>query len=82
MIVLSLQFPAGRFHGTPWGRHVNEGAVEWPPSPWRLLRALLATWHAKASEIREDTVRRLLDRLAEAPPAFTLPRSSLGHTRH
>lgn len=82
MIVLSLQFPAGRFHGTPWGRHVNEGAVEWPPSPWRLLRALLATWHAKAPEIREDTVRRLLDRLAEVPPAFTLPPSSLGHTRH
>lgn len=82
MTVISLQFPAGRFHGTPWGRHVNEGAVEWPPSPWRLLRALLATWYTKASEIREDTVRRLLDRLAEAPPSYTLPPSSLGHTRH
>ena len=82
MIVISLQFPAGRFHATPWGRHVNEGAVEWPPSSWRLLRALLATWHAKAAEIREDTVRRLFDRLAEAPPSYTLPRSSLGHTRH
>ncbi len=41
MIVLELRFPAGRFHATPWGRHVNEGAVEWPPSPWRLMRALI-----------------------------------------
>ena len=27
MISIELRFPAGRFHGTPWGRHVNEGAV-------------------------------------------------------
>lgn len=82
MTVLSLRFPAGRFHATPWGRHVNEGAVEWPPAPWRLLRALLATWHTKASEIPGEIVRRLLDRLAELPPSYTLGRASLGHTRH
>ncbi len=82
MTVLSLRFPAGRFHATPWGRHVNEGAAEWPPSPWRLLRALLAVWYAKAPEIPERTARRLLDHLADAPPAYTLPPASLGHTRH
>lgn len=44
MIAISLTFPAGRYHATPWDRHVNEGAVEWPPSPWRLLRSLVAVW--------------------------------------
>ena len=82
MTVLSLRFPAGRFHATPWGRHVNEGGTEWPPAPWRLLRALLAVWYAKASEVPEGTMRRLFERLAEAPPAYTLPPASLGHTRH
>jgi len=43
MPLIELRFPAGRYHATPWGSHVNEGAVEWPPSPWRLLRALIAT---------------------------------------
>jgi CRISPR-associated protein Csb2 len=38
---LRLRFPGGRYHATPWGHHVNEGQVEWPPSPWRLLRALM-----------------------------------------
>ncbi len=83
MTVISLKFPAGRFHATPWGRHVNEGAVEWPPSPWRFLRALVATWHLKPpAEVSEALLRRLLDRLASATPAYALPPASLGHTRH
>jgi CRISPR-associated protein Csb2 len=83
MTVIELRFPAGRLHATPWGRHVNEGAVEWPPSPWRLVRALLATWHLKVkAEVTEQTMRELLQALASKPPAFQLPTASLGHTRH
>src|SRR5947208_12977915 len=82
MTVLELRFPAGRYHATPWGRHVNEGAVEWPPSPWRILRALIAVWHRKlAKEIPESSVRSLIERLTELP-VFHLPKASLGHTRY
>jgi CRISPR-associated protein Csb2 len=42
MLCFELRFPGGRYHATPWGTHVNEGQIEWPPSPWRLARALLA----------------------------------------
>lgn len=83
MTVLEIRFPTGRFHATPWGRHVNEGAVEWPPSPWRLLRCLVATWHLKAAqEIPENAVRDLLTNLASHWPRFVLPAASTGHTRH
>ncbi|MBV9143342.1 MAG: type I-U CRISPR-associated protein Cas5/Cas6 [Pseudonocardiales bacterium] len=78
---LVLRFPWGRYHATPWGRHVNEGAVELPPSPWRLLRALYAVWCARAPELDEQTVHALLARLA-APPTFHVPRHSVSHTRH
>ena len=81
MTILELRFPAGRFHATPWGRHVNEGAVEWPPAPWRILRSLIATWHLKAREIPEETMRSLMDALS-LPPSFRLPRASTSHTRH
>lgn len=82
MIAIELTFPAGRFHATPWGRHVNEGAVEWPPSPWRLLRALLATWKRKADDLaNEATMQRILMALAE-PPEFYLPPATFSHTRH
>jgi CRISPR-associated protein Csb2 len=81
MTAIQLSFPAGRYHATPWGRHVNEGAIEWPPSPWRLVRALIATWHLKAREIPEPIVRSLVNALS-APPTFRLPCASTGHTRH
>jgi CRISPR-associated protein Csb2 len=82
MTVLELRFPAGRFHATPWGRHVNEGAVEWPPSPWRILRALIATWHWRAEQdVPEPAIRSLVEKLA-ALPRFCLPPSTTAHTRH
>jgi CRISPR-associated protein Csb2 len=84
MTVLELRFPAGRYHATPWGRHVNEGAVEWPPSPWRIVRALIATWYLKArkdEEIPESTIRALAEALSQ-PPVFCLPRATTAHTRH
>lgn len=82
MTRVALRFPAGRFHATPWGRHVNEGAPEWPPSPWRLLRALVAAWKIRSDELAEADVRPVLEALAAAPPEFHLPQASLGHTRH
>ena len=84
MTVLELRFPAGRYHATPWGRHVNEGAIEWPPSPWRIVRALIATWYLKArrdEEISEPTIHALVDSLSQ-PPVFRLPRAATAHTRH
>lgn len=84
MIGLALRFPAGRFHATPWGRHVNEAAPEWPPSPWRLLRALVATWKRKLPDdprCGRDVVESLLSSLAEVP-LFALPPAATGHTRH
>jgi CRISPR-associated protein Csb2 len=83
MTVLELRFPAGRFHATPWGRHVNEGAVEWPPSPWRLLRSVIATWYLKArSEVPEGILRSIITSLAAQPPHYHLPKVVNGHTRH
>lgn len=81
MIAISFKFLAGRYHATPWGRHVNEGAVEWPPSPWRILRALVATWKRTLPDLPQERVEPILRALAE-PPEFVLPPASTGHTRH
>ncbi len=82
MIAISLTFPAGRYHATPWGRHVNEGAVEWPPSPWRLLRTMIATWKRTRPDLPRDQVEPVLRQLAGSLPRFDLPPASTGHTRH
>jgi CRISPR-associated protein Csb2 len=85
MFALILRFPAGRYHATPWGRNVNEADVAWPPEPWRLLRALIATWWRKGDHDRwpRDTLARLIEALAETPPVFHLPEDAVhSHTRH
>jgi len=82
MIAIQFTFPTGRWHATPWGRQVNEGAVEWPPAPWRILRALLSVWHHKCHDVPEDNMRRLIAALASRQPSFHLPPAGQGHTRH
>jgi CRISPR-associated protein Csb2 len=84
MTVIELTFPAGgRLHATPWGRHVNEGATEWPLSPWRIQRALVATWYLKArDDIDEAVVRSLTNSMAGTLPSFELPTAIQSHTRH
>lgn len=84
MIRIAFEFLAGRYHATPWGRHVNEGAIEWPPSPWRVLRGLIATGYAKLgwSEVPVEG-RRLTEALAAHLPTYWLPPEiTAGHTRH
>lgn len=83
MTVIAYRFTAGRYHATPWGAHVNEGLVEWPPSPFRLLRALAATGfsHFGWTAI-EGIAHELFQILASTPPAYALPIGTTGHTRH
>lgn len=78
---LVLTFPLGRYHATPWDRHVNEGAVELPPSPWRLLRTLFSVWKTRCPDLPADIVDPLLGALA-VPPTFYVPAHSLAHSRH
>ena len=80
-IAVAIRFTAGRFHATPWGRHVNEGVPEWPPSPWRILRALVSSWKTRAGDISDETMASLLTKLS-VTPAFHLPPATLAHTEH
>ena len=83
MLCLVFEFPARRYHATPWGHHVNEGLVEWPPSPWRIIRALLSTGYTKLGwQQVPDEMRQLVEALAAHEPTYRLPPATLGHTRH
>jgi len=83
MIRLLFEFSAGSYHATPWGHHVNEGLVEWPPSPWRIIRALLATGYTKLGwQQVPNEMRGLVEALAASEPTYRLPRATNGHTRH
>lgn len=82
MISLSLRFLTGRFHATPWGHHVNEGCAEWPPSPWRLLRSLVAVWQGKCHTTISKSVAQRILRVLSDLPEYALPPASASHSRH
>ena len=84
-VAIAVSFPHGRFHATPWNQHVNEGMTEWPPSPWRLLRALVAVWRIKCPDLSNTSdaeMPKVIRKLAATAPLIKLPPASTGHTRH
>ena len=84
MFVLRISFPAHRYHATPWGNHVNEGHVEWPPSPWRIIRAFCSVGftHLGWSGSPPDAFAEIVESFALHPPDYSLPDSVETHSRH
>lgn len=84
MVGLELRFELGRYHATPWGSHVNDAQTEWPPSPWRLIRALYSSSRTNVGLASErEALDRALQTLVDAPPPkYELPAAFAAHTRH
>lgn len=82
MLTIRFRFVAGRYHSTPWNRQVNEGVIEWPPNPWRIIRGMLAVYHTKEKEFNDDDILMSLIEKISSPPLYELPPASIGHTRH
>lgn len=80
-MVIEIQLTNGRYHANPWGRHVNEGVAEWPPSPYRLIRALVDVWKRKFTHLQDDQVIPVLKKLSAENPVFHLPPASSSHIR-
>ncbi|MCW5889579.1 MAG: type I-U CRISPR-associated protein Cas5/Cas6 [bacterium] len=84
-VVLRQAFPLGRFHATPWRVNpYDDPHGEWPPSPWRLVRAVTARWYQWAREMGKDPERPqhiadlegLQAALCKSTYAFHLPPSA------
>lgn len=80
-IALRLTFPHRQYHATPWDQGANSGAVEWPPSPWRLHRALISVAYTRHFDVPMEDVLRVVHALTD-PPTYWIPESRRGHTRH
>lgn len=79
---ISIRFLAGRYHATPWDHQVNEGVVEWPPCPWRILRSLVSAYYRLPEPPVRNQVCQLVTHLAEHLPSYVLPPYTVAHTRH
>lgn len=84
-VVARFRLLSGHYQATPWYHHVNEGLVEWPPSPFRLVRALLATGYTKLGwpdGAPPEQAAALIEKLCNVLPRYALPATTRTHTRH
>lgn len=82
MLAITIRFLNGSYHATPWGKNVNEGLPEWPPSLWRFVRAMIATWKRSLPEQPEEVVWPIFQKLLSELPSYYLPPAQASHSRH
>src|SRR5271157_518807 len=84
MLALQLKFPWGRYYAHPWGINpVRLRDAEWPPSPWRLLRALASGWfRAHPGETPSQELRTLIEDLGRELPDIAIGPVAFSQTVH
>lgn len=82
MLCISIQFLAGKYHANPWGKHINEGVIEWPIAPFRLLRSWIAAYENYLAHPSNDKILSTLLEKCCSLPNFHLPPATTAHTRH
>lgn len=84
MLGLRLTFPWGRYYAHPWGLNpARLREAEWPPSPWRLLRALASGWfRAHGGQAPTPELVTLLESLGKELPDIAIGPASFAQTVH
>jgi hypothetical protein len=72
---VAARFPFGRYAATPWYRARREHLhnVEWPPSPWRMARALINSAYSLGGRSLAEETAALVRHLATVRPHYRLP---------
>lgn len=80
---LRITLLSGRYGATPWDRSEFEGQVEYPPSPWRLLRAILHGAFLLSDERDQlpQSVAAMVEALSASHPTYHLPFGEFGQIR-
>ncbi len=84
-VVVEVELLAGRYHAHVWGdSQFAMSGPEWPPSPWRLLRATASAWFetrpAPSTTVERDA---LLEALGRCPaPEMWLPATAFREVRY
>ncbi len=81
-LTLSIELIRELYCGNPWDVAHIEGATDWPPSPWRLLRALQAgAFLAHLNEADFAHLDAASATLATTKPTYYLPPSAYFQSR-
>lgn len=72
-LTLSIRLITQTYGATPWNTAHIEGKNEWPPSPWRLFRALMAAYYLCPNKPDVEVLGSAISRFCQEYPEFYLP---------
>jgi len=84
MLTIQINLLWNRYHAHPWGQNPGRTTeAEWPPSPWRLLRALAAAWfRTYPGQAVSPELKTLLETLARKLPLIGVGKVSFARAVH
>lgn len=84
MLVMGIKLLNQSYAACPWDTAHVEGIVEYPPSPWRIYRAMYAGFflaNNAGRDLKQSNLESIISVLAQTNPSYYLPNSSYVQTR-
>lgn len=73
-MIIKITLLLNQYHGNAWHHAHCEGLIDWPPAPWRILRAIVAgSYNANFSESQQTILKPMLWRMTQVTPTYYLP---------
>jgi CRISPR-associated protein Csb2 len=76
-MIIAIELLLNQYQANDWHHAHCEGLIDWPPAPWRILRAIVAGSHnVDLPSKHRETLKGLLHKMAQVEPEYYLPQAA------
>ena len=73
-MIIKISLTLNQYHGNAWHHAHCEGLIDWPPAPWRILRAIVAgSYNVNFSQEQQVILKQVVWKMAQVSPSYYLP---------
>jgi len=76
-MIIAIHLLLNQYQANAWHHAHCEGLIDWPPAPWRILRAIVAgSYNVDLPKKHQVTLKGLLHKMAQVQPEYYLPQAT------
>ncbi|AFZ44074.1 hypothetical protein PCC7418_1906 [Halothece sp. PCC 7418] len=76
-MIIAIHLLLNQYQANAWHHAHCEGLIDWPPAPWRILRAIVAgSYNVHLPKKHQATLKGLLHKMAQVEPEYYLPQAT------
>jgi CRISPR-associated protein Csb2 len=76
-MIIAIHLLLNQYQANAWHHAHCEGLIDWPPAPWRILRAIVAgSYNVHLPKKHQATLKGLLHKMAQVEPEYYLPKAT------